>query len=40
MVMFNPNYLARLVKLGENDADQQTGEIMELMNVQTFTTHK
>ena len=32
MVMFDPNYLTHLVKLGENDADKQTGAIMELMN--------
>jgi len=32
MVMFDPNYLTHLVKLGEKDADKQTGAIMELMN--------
>ena len=32
MVMYDPNYLTHLVKLGENDADKQTGAIMELMN--------
>lgn len=38
MVMFDPNYLTHLVKLGENDADKHTGEIMELMNFRTVTT--
>jgi NTE family protein len=38
MVMFDSKYLTHLVKLGENDADKHTGEIMELMNFETFTT--
>jgi len=37
MVMFDPNYLTRLVKLGENDADKHGEKIMELMNINTVT---
>ncbi|MBA3030459.1 MAG: patatin [Desulfobacteraceae bacterium] len=32
MVMFDPHYLAHLIKLGENDAAKHTGEIMDLLN--------
>jgi NTE family protein len=32
MVMFDPNYLARLVKLGQKDADRQPRELMAFMN--------
>ena len=32
MVMFDPNYLTRLIKLGENDAGKQTEDLMAFMN--------
>ena len=32
MVMFDPNYLTRLIKLGENDAGKQTEDLMVFMN--------
>jgi NTE family protein len=31
MVMFDPNYLTRLIKLGENDAGKQTEDLMAFM---------
>ena len=33
MVMFDPNYLTRLIKLGEADADRQAQELMTFMGV-------
>lgn len=33
MVMFDPKYLSRLVKLGESDAEKNNGEIMKLINL-------
>ncbi len=32
MVLFDPNYLARLIKLGERDADRQGEELMAFIN--------
>ena len=32
MVMFDPNYLARLVRLGEQDAEKKAAELMALVN--------
>ena len=32
MVMFDPNYLTRLIELGENDAGKQIGDLIAFMN--------
>jgi NTE family protein len=32
MVMFDPDYLTRLVRLGEDDADKQKEDLMQLLN--------
>ena len=33
MVMFDPNYLIRLIELGEHDAGKRTEELMEFINL-------
>lgn len=40
MVMFDPRYLARLIKLGQKDADAQAEALMNFMNKNAFTTLK